>query len=41
MDAHFIHALKGWLTFRFPGTAEEVTVKADYATVDLSGEPAA
>jgi uncharacterized cupin superfamily protein len=71
MDAHFIYVLKGWLTFRFAGTAEEVTVKAgaclnqpagvphnvirysddieliefnlpaEYATVDLPGEPAA
>jgi mannose-6-phosphate isomerase-like protein (cupin superfamily) len=69
MDAHFIYVLKGWLTFRFAGTQEEVTVKAgaclnqpagvphnvlrysddleliefnlpaDYATVDLPGEP--
>jgi mannose-6-phosphate isomerase-like protein (cupin superfamily) len=71
MDAHFVYVLKGWLTFRFAGTAEEVTVKAgaclnqpagvphnvvrysddlelievnlpaDYATVDLPGEPMA
>jgi uncharacterized cupin superfamily protein len=71
MDAHFIYVLKGWLTFRFAGAPEEVTVKAggclsqpagvphnvlrysddlelievnlpaDYATVDLPGEPAA
>ncbi len=39
MDAHFIYVLRGWLKFRFAGTADEVVVKAGSCLSQPAGVP--
>lgn len=39
MQAHFIYVLKGWITFRFAGVAEELTLRAGEALSQPAGVP--
>lgn len=39
MHAHFIFVLRGWITFRFEGVADELTVSAGSALSQPAGVP--
>ena len=39
MHAHFIYVLKGWITFRFDGVKEEVTLRAGDSLSQPAGVP--
>jgi uncharacterized cupin superfamily protein len=39
MHAHFIYVLKGWITFRFEGVADEITLTAGCALSQPAGVP--
>ena len=39
MHAHFIYVLRGWITFRFEGVEDEVTLKAGDSLSQPAGVP--
>jgi uncharacterized cupin superfamily protein len=39
MHAHFVYVLRGWITFRFEGVPEEVTLRAGDALSQPAGVP--
>ena len=39
MSAHFVYVLKGWITFRFAGVDDEVTVRAGSGLSQPAGVP--
>jgi quercetin dioxygenase-like cupin family protein len=39
MNGHFVYVLKGWITFRFKGRSDDVTVKAGACLSQPAGVP--